>query len=534
MAESELAEEIVFDDPTSNFYSNQVLHKSKTVKYSEKEKVLKQQPTVTEEIVEKVFETNTGENVQKEDDESPNISKIEERVKKKIKTEKVEDFKDSVSVSNTNTTNIENYLCSIGMIKLHCIGDGNCFFRTIAEFTEENHTQIRSNIVQQMNRNSQLYSALFHNTIRENYFIEELSVYTRCVRMEKDKIWAGFPERFAAAFLLNKNLFELYETGNSFHWNVFIGDSTPEIYDRNNLQNIYIAYNVNAKHFEPLRRFKNTEKQIKIANIFYLIRHNSIDSEAIFTKVCPAELTESHKLYQENTSKKLKPVGLRNLGNTCYFNSLMQCLAVLPRLHLAFQADALKIDEEDSTIKILVSLIKHIVEKSSPARLENKSRDLILKLQKRYEKDGKIQKYAFGKEEDPQELFTDLLDMINSELRILEYGYQTYQTIEETRHFHESFDKSNSTTLLTSYVKNERIMHSQCENIYFQAMPFLDIPFPEEEFQQIGLETLVDIYFKENETVIDACASCGLPNANLIEKKTMQICPNILIVNLNR
>ena len=65
-------------------------------------------------------------------------------------------------------------------------------------------------------------------------------------------------------------------------------------------------------------------------------------------------------------------------------------------------------------IKILVSLIKHIVEKSSPARLENKSRDLILKLQKRYEKDGKIQKYDFGKEEDPQELFTDLLDMINS------------------------------------------------------------------------------------------------------------------------
>ena len=100
------------------------------------------------------------------------------------------------------------------------------FFCTIAEFTEENHTQIRTNIVQQMNRNSQLYSALFHNTIRENYFIEELSVYTRRVRMGKDKIWSGFPERFAA-FLLNKNLFELYETGNSFHWNVFYRRQQP-------------------------------------------------------------------------------------------------------------------------------------------------------------------------------------------------------------------------------------------------------------------------------------------------------------------
>ena len=529
MAESELAEEIVFDDPTSNFYSNQVLRQSKNITHSENEKVQKQQPTVEQVIV-----TNTGENAEKEDDGSPNICKKEERIKKKIKTEKVEDFKDNVPVSNTNTTNIKTYLSSIGMIKLHCVGDGNCFFRTIAEFTEENHTQIRSNIVQQMNRNSQLYSALFHNTIRENYFIEELSVYTRCVRMEKDKIWAGFPERFAAAFLLNKNLFELYETGNSFHWNVFIGDSTPEVYDRNNLQNIYIAYNVDAKHFEPLRRFKNSEKQIKIANIFYLIRHNSIDSEAIFTKLSPAELNESHKLYQQNTSQNVQPVGLRNLGNTCYFNSLIQCLAVSPRLHLAFQADALKIDGEDSTIKKLVSLIRHIAEKSRPARLENKSRDLILKLQKRYERDGKVQKYAFENQEDPQELFTDLLDMINSELRILENGYQTFPTIEETRHFHESFDKSNSTTLLTSYVKNERIMHSQCENLYFQAMPFLDIPFPEEQFQQIGLETLVDIYFKENETVIDACTSCGLLDSSMIEKKTMQICPSILIVNLNR
>ena len=125
MAESELAEEIIFDDPTSNFYSNQVIHKSKTVKHSENEKMKK--PTVTEEIVEKVFETNTGENVEKEDDESPNISKIEERVKKKIKTEKVEDFKESVSVPNTNTTNIETYLSLIGMIKLHYIRDGNCF-----------------------------------------------------------------------------------------------------------------------------------------------------------------------------------------------------------------------------------------------------------------------------------------------------------------------------------------------------------------------------------------------------------------------
>ena len=123
MAESELAEEIVFDDPTSNFYSNQVLRQSKNITHSENEKVQKQQPTVEQVIV-----TNTGENAEKEDDGSPNICKKEERIKKKIKTEKVEDFKDNVPVSNTNTTNIETYLSSIGMMKLHCIGDGNCFF----------------------------------------------------------------------------------------------------------------------------------------------------------------------------------------------------------------------------------------------------------------------------------------------------------------------------------------------------------------------------------------------------------------------
>ena len=77
-------------------------------------------------------------------------------------------------------------------------------------------------------------------------------------------------------------------------------------------------------------------------------------------------------------------------------------------------------------------------------------------------------------------------------------------------------------------------MHSQCEIIANTGMAFLDIPFLEDEFQQISLETLVDIYFRQYETVVDVCPSCGLENSEMIEKKTLEICPKILIVNLNR
>ena len=98
--------------------------------------------------------------------------------------------------------------------------------------------------------------------------------------MELNGTWAGFPERLAAASYLKTNIFELYETPTSQHWNVFIGDNAAESLEQNNNECIYISYNNVTRHFNPLQPHQNVKPNIKITNIYFLIQHASSDSEA--------------------------------------------------------------------------------------------------------------------------------------------------------------------------------------------------------------------------------------------------------------
>jgi ubiquitin C-terminal hydrolase len=323
----------------------------------------------------------------------------------------------------------------------------------------------------------------------------------------------------------------LYETPTGYHWNVFVGDCGLESLDQNNQENIYISYNVESRHFAPLRIDNNFNGKVKITNVYFLVKHSSPDTEGIFLKMSPSELIPNHNLYQEEIEQiyQLKPVGLSNIGNTCYFNSIMQCLKVFPELCSAFESDLQSISNQESITKDLSSLLSFMKENACSDILDNACGAVILKLQQRFPN-----KYEFGRQGDPQELFTDVLMMMNTELRTADIGYQNFETLSETVSFQEQYFKSHSTQLLTNYLKMDRQMHSKCLHTSFQAMSFLLIPFPEGQVQSISIERLVDIYMEDEKRQILTCSECGFSNPQTVEQRKISKCANILIIKLLR
>ena len=511
------AEPIPFEDLTDVFYTN-VDYQTTKNKASGKPK--------------------SQEEAEKKSDIPGKTCNVSQQRKKRKQTEENESLDENSKKCRNkdrnaqDITSTEDYLSTIGLTKLECIGDGNCFFRAVAILTKGRYAFLRRAVVSIMSGHAKLFECLFTNPLKDNYFIEESSVHERCLNMEKDKTWAGFPERFGAGLYIKKNIYELYETPTGQHWNVFVGDSKIESLDQNSNDNIFIIYNPETMHFNPLRPNQDFIGNIKVTNVYFLVKHSLPDAEGIFLKMHPSELIPSHKLYQEESDQTFysKPVGLTNIGNTCYFNSIMQCIKVFPELFSAFESDLQLISNQNGVTKKVTMLLKFMMEKERPNILEDGCRTVISKLQERFP-----DKYEYGKQHDPQEVFTDILMMINQEFEwSQEMVYRSFKTLSETVNFQENFFKSQSTKLITSYLKIDRQMHSKCLHTSFQAMSFLLIPFPVNQQHAISIEKLMEYYLQEENRQILSCSECGFPNPQTIERSMVSKFPSILIIKLLR
>ena len=505
---------IPHEDPTNHFYSNDIF-----------EQIRKRQPASNKKsFTAKTLFADSMTTEQKKST-SNNIEDVFENYSDK------EHGKISDDCVSDQENIMDNIIKNLGFIKAECIPDGNCFFRTLEQFTGESYKHLRQAIVTSMKVKKNLYIQLFTKSNREKYFIGEESLEERCQVMSINKNWAGFPEKLASALFMGKNIVELRENNSNISWNVYIGSSEAGSLDQNSLENIYIHYDVISRHFSPLTFQSLNTPSIKIDNLYYLIKNQ--DNEGVFIAMKTHELSPNHEFFQNLQSQSFEeqPSGLINRQNTCYANALFQCLHSLPQIWNAFEIDKLHTIYESSLVGSVSDLLRALHNKESLETLNYLSEDIMRKI-----RENKPDKYPIGSHEDPQELYLDLLSVVNGEQEhSKENQRQDQANFVQTIQEHEKWNTSNTTRLLTCYTKTIRFMHSLCQHTTFEAQSLLPLSFPDVSIKSTTVDYLFMRYSQFSEQgIIDKCSNCGLANIDMSEQISMEHFSDILIISLLR
>jgi hypothetical protein len=432
-----------------------------------------------------------------------------------------------------SSPNPTEFIENLGFTKEYCLPDGNCFFHALEFLTGEDHRALRQGIVTRMRIQRNLYKELFTEQMKMKYFVDESSLEERCQRMLQDKVWASFPERISASHFIGKNIVELYQRNLNFHWNVFFGTTDPRVLEQNRLENIYIHYDSVSKHFSPLTVQKSFTGDIQITNIYCLVAEGQEDN-AVFIQMNPNDLSPNHQMFQnvQNTQVSNQPVGLINVGNTCYLNALIQCLHALPVYINAVNIDRMHVENEDCFVANICQLFNCINERESLNNLKMCTEAVLEKIRKRFKG-----QFLPGHMEDPQELLLHLTMIVNEEQNKTNEvsTFKSFPNLVQTMQSFENCNRSNTTKLTTIYTKVVRMMHSTCQTESFEALPFLVLQFPADFENSTTVEALLNNYIQKKDAgEILRCSTCNLPRVHMTQEIVLDHLPEIMILTVER
>ncbi|CAD8084673.1 unnamed protein product [Paramecium sonneborni] len=313
---------------------------------------------------------------------------------------------------------------------------------------------------------------------------------------------------------------------------------------QNRQQNVPIVFLENHKNVGSYRFVQN--QRLNVPKAYLKIESN-------YSKIERLETINSAVIHGV--------VGLRNLGNTCYFNTAIHCIIHTQPLVDYFLSKAYKINSSCSTsgniTKALLSLMEQIWDDQNcfaeskefrfPASVQkpkpyNKCINPIklLNLLQKYSK-----RFALGDQEDCQELLSYLLDLLHQELNrsqpnskivVKDYiGQQINpQWAADSWGEHLKLNRSIIVDLFQGQLKST-CQCSECgfQSHKFEPFLFLNLPIPK---QNVSIYKCLDL-FQQSELLSGSCQwKCPHCKINRDFKKQIQLwkLPNQLIIHLNR
>ena len=222
-----------------------------------------------------------------------------------------------------------------------------------------------------------------------------------------------------------------------------------------------------------------------------------------------------------------KPIGLKNLGNSCYMNSVLQVLAHTDDFKEYFLKNNFHKEQ-----KPLSFALKNFLKEY----LENKDnnyfalRELHNAIKKQYKTQSTSEmKFANGYQHDPEEFLSMFLDSLKLENKKWNNIFKGEETILDTcKNCKDESQNENEFKILSLGIKDDDLEKIESHEMEEDCCNCCDCCCV---YYKTALKHLLDNYIREEEIE----ANCGRCNKNTNKKKIIRISflPKYLILQLN-